>query len=289
MRLTKVDDCYVCICSFNDRSIPKMAGFRWNDPVPGRWATKSERAAMALAKYADDSCREQFAAAHHSHQVAVEASWRADTDFQPPCPEGLAYMPFQRAGIEAIVRHRGVAFLADPPGLGKTIQAIGAINILKPRTVLVVCPASLKLNWRDEIKKWLTVQYDITVMQPRSAVGTIKHGIFICNYDIILRFPSFFQHRWGMCVVDESHYIKGVKTKTRWGAVKSIKADMRLPMSGTPMPQPHHRASDASLVVATPIYSATGCSSPCATAMRTKTDSGGRRTVAATRTNLTPF
>lgn len=107
MRLTKEGDCYICICPFNDRHIPKMAGFKWNDPVPGRWATKSERAAMALAKYADDTCRQQFSEAHHKHQSAVEASWRADTDFQPKKPDGLEFMPFQRAGVRYCISRLG--------------------------------------------------------------------------------------------------------------------------------------------------------------------------------------
>lgn len=104
MRLTYLDGCYICICSYNDREIPKMAGFRWNDPVPKAWATKSERVAMALARYADDTCRDRLQAQHMASKDSVEQSWSASSAFNPPAPPGLEYLPFQRAGIEYAVK-----------------------------------------------------------------------------------------------------------------------------------------------------------------------------------------
>ena len=48
---------------------------------------------------------------------------------------------------------KGRAILADDMGIGKTRQAIVAMQIAAPEgAILVVCPASLKLNWRREIR-----------------------------------------------------------------------------------------------------------------------------------------
>ncbi|MFN9357096.1 MAG: SNF2-related protein, partial [Alphaproteobacteria bacterium] len=63
---------------------------------------------------------------------------------------GLLY-PHQADGVAFLVSKKR-AILADDMGLGKTRQAIVALQAAAPEgAVLVVCPASLKLNWRSEI------------------------------------------------------------------------------------------------------------------------------------------
>lgn len=66
--------------------------------------------------------------------------------------------PFQRAGVKFLATAKR-ALLADEPGSGKTVQAIRAITELtrqgeNPFPVLVVCPSSIKTNWKREIEKW---------------------------------------------------------------------------------------------------------------------------------------
>jgi SWI/SNF-related matrix-associated actin-dependent regulator 1 of chromatin subfamily A len=66
-------------------------------------------------------------------------------------PPGLLY-PHQSDGVAFLIS-KGRAVLADDMGLGKTRQAIAAMNIAAPEgAILIVCPASLKLNWRREIR-----------------------------------------------------------------------------------------------------------------------------------------
>jgi hypothetical protein len=125
MRLTIENGCFVCVCHYNDRHIPKSAGFKWGDPVPGRWSSRDVRAAMSLSKYADDTCREQLTQQVEQSKDAISASWAAASDFQPPTPEGMVYMPFQRAGIHYIIEstkkgtspYHGGTLLADDMGL----------------------------------------------------------------------------------------------------------------------------------------------------------------------------
>src|SRR5580700_9945632 len=66
-------------------------------------------------------------------------------------PQGLLY-PHQADGV-VFLMSKGRSILADDMGLGKTRQAIVAMQIAAPEgAILVVCPASLKLNWRREIR-----------------------------------------------------------------------------------------------------------------------------------------
>lgn len=69
--------------------------------------------------------------------------------------EGLAreLYPFQRAGVGYLVAARR-AILGDEMGLGKTAQALAAVEKMKGLPGVVVCPASLKLNWERELRAW---------------------------------------------------------------------------------------------------------------------------------------
>jgi SWI/SNF-related matrix-associated actin-dependent regulator of chromatin subfamily A-like protein 1 len=62
--------------------------------------------------------------------------------------------PFQRAGVAYLLEQRR-AFLADEQGLGKTIEALATLEADGAYPAIVVCPASLKLNWMREIRRWL--------------------------------------------------------------------------------------------------------------------------------------
>ena len=85
------------------------------------------------------------------------ASWRSHA---PPTRAlevpglGGELKPFQRAGVSYLLAQRR-AFLADEQGLGKTIEALATLEADGAYPAIVVCPASLKLNWMREIERWL--------------------------------------------------------------------------------------------------------------------------------------
>ena len=88
-------------------------------------------------------------------------------------PPGLVgeLMPFQAAGVRYALRRRR-AFIADEQGLGKTIQALAAIECEQAFPAVVICPASLKLNWEREIARWLPHRTTTVV----SGTGTVAAG-----------------------------------------------------------------------------------------------------------------
>ena len=99
----------------------------------------------------------------------IAPSAAIDSDMALPCPDGRSYLGYQKAGIAyALEPERTGTLLADEMGLGKTIQAIGIINASPAvRRVLVICPASLKTNWRNELRGWLTRPVPATVSETK--------------------------------------------------------------------------------------------------------------------------
>lgn len=154
--------------------------------------------------------------------ASIVASRAADADVDVPAPEGLAYMPFQRAGI-AYALARESTLIADEMGLGKTIQAIGVLNARPWRTCLVICPASLRLNWRNELRRWLVEPRRIAVLDDKTPVPPVEAEIVIAGYERA-RIPktraSLMARTWDVLIVDEAHRVKNptaLQTRTVLG------------------------------------------------------------------------
>ena len=65
-------------------------------------------------------------------------------------------MPFQREGVDFMVKAGGRALLADEMGLGKSLQAIAlALEFSDDWPLLVIAPASMRYSWAAELEKWL--------------------------------------------------------------------------------------------------------------------------------------
>ncbi len=136
-----------------------------------------------------------------------------------PAPEGKSYLPYQEEGIRTMLGRRGT-LLADDMGLGKTIQAIGLINAdLEIKKVLILCPKSLKLNWRDELEEWLVKSRAI--------------DIDIVTYEGIAKVGMKF---YDLMVIDEGHYVKNEGSLRTQRILKAAKWVKRvLVLTGTPM------------------------------------------------------
>jgi SWI/SNF-related matrix-associated actin-dependent regulator of chromatin subfamily A-like protein 1 len=126
--------------------------------------------------------------------------------------EGSLY-PHQSDGV-AFLLSKKRAILADDMGLGKTRQAIVAMEAGCPEgTVLVVCPASLKLNWKREI---LMVDDDasIEVLGVDNCQAEAPRWIII-NYDILSKHAERLHAvEWSGIILDEAHFIKNASKRT---------------------------------------------------------------------------
>ena len=92
-------------------------------------------------------------------------------EFQPIKIEGLKkeLYPFQNEGVAFIESRNGRVLLADSMGLGKTIQALAYLQLHPElRPAIVICPASLKLNWQREIETTITKRNKTEVLSGRN-------------------------------------------------------------------------------------------------------------------------
>ena len=71
-------------------------------------------------------------------------------------------------------------------GVGKTIQALAVSSIyMKEWPLLIICPKSLKLTWRDEIRRWLPDQSDqINLIENGKGTVNCDKKIHILSYEI---------------------------------------------------------------------------------------------------------
>ncbi len=145
--------------------------------------------------------------------------------------------PFQWAGVRYVLEARR-AFLADEQGLGKTVEALAALEADLAFPAVVVCPAALKLNWQRETARWLPHR-SVAMLEGRSAVPP-RGDITILNYEIVAAHrDELARRRPRALVVDESHYCKNPKAK-RTQAVRRLAAavpddGLRLALTGTPV------------------------------------------------------
>jgi superfamily II DNA or RNA helicase len=145
--------------------------------------------------------------------------------------------PFQWAGVRYALNARR-AFLADEQGLGKTVEALAALEADGAFPAIVVCPASLKLNWEREARRWLEHR-SVAVVQGRVAVAPTAE-ITILNYEVVAAHrEALARLRPRALVIDESHLVKNPQAK-RTQAVRRLAAAMpadglRLALTGTPV------------------------------------------------------
>lgn len=276
------DGYFVGVGSWEERGIWKAAGFKWS-PTRKEWQTDRLEAAskpdVVWTPEALDHVENSAKVAELSHGLSYSAS----TTFEPPVPSGIdpgtgrpfAFRPFQKAGVEYAILRRDT-LIADQPGLGKTLQAIGTFNADPSATsVLIVCPASLKENWRREFEKWKTrgVSVGIAETQVREKIedGHYKNGkpkfrtvvrptvwpdtdVVIINYDILDRFSDEINGAtWDLLICDEAHALKSADSnrtlfilggrkfvkfaggKRKALSFQGIDASRRVFLSGTPM------------------------------------------------------
>lgn len=145
--------------------------------------------------------------------------------------------PFQKKGVIFLENHNGRALLADEMGLGKTIQALAWLQLhRKKRPVIIICPASLKLNWEAETRKWIEYK-NIQILSGNTPHPIFNTDILIINFDILSYWIlSLKKIAPQIIIIDEAHYMKSNSTK-RTKAIKQLCKDIPhiIALSGTPI------------------------------------------------------
>lgn len=167
---------------------------------------------------------------------------------------------YQQEGINWLAflkRFKLHGILCDDMGLGKTLQAsaIVASDVAEFRALnncedvqpsLIVCPSTLVGHWAFEIEKYIDASLISTLQYSGSGQERIclreqflKHNVIITSYDVVRKDIDYLgQSLWNYCILDEGHIIKNAKSKIT-AAVKQLKAQHRLILSGTPIQVKH--------------------------------------------------
>lgn len=149
-------------------------------------------------------------------------------------------LPYQLDGI-AFAAGTGRAILADEMGLGKTIQGVGVAELLAReadiRKVLVVCPASLKSQWRSEIHRFCDREAQLINGPAAERQSQYANDRFftICNYEQVVRdILAIERTPWDLIVLDEGQRIKNWEAKTS-RIIKNLRSRFALVLTGTPL------------------------------------------------------
>lgn len=145
----------------------------------------------------------------------------------------------QKEAIEKLVGSKRF-ILADDMGVGKTTSATIAAIESGAKKILIICPASLKINWEREIRNYT----DRSIFICESKNFSLDHDFIIVNYDILKNFYDLKDKENSMIgklnpdliIIDEAHYIQnGQAQRTKLVNNFSKKANTLWLLTGTPM------------------------------------------------------
>ena len=163
--------------------------------------------------------------------------------FKEPINLKATLREYQKEGFNwlKVMDHLGFGgILGDEMGLGKTIQAITFILSTLPSKTLIVAPTSLLYNWSNEIEKFApSIKWALLTGSKNDRVKIIndidKFDVLITTYNTLKRDIDLYSDiTFDYCFIDEAQYIKNNSSKNAF-AVKSIKANRRFALTGTPI------------------------------------------------------
>jgi len=145
----------------------------------------------------------------------------------------------QKEAIEKLTGSKRF-ILADDMGLGKTTSTIIAALETGAKRILIICPASLKINWEREIKNYS----DRPVYIAEGKNFSTEHDFVIINYDILKNFYDIkdkensiiYKFNPELIIIDEAHYVQnGQAQRTKLVNHFSKRVDRLWLLTGTPM------------------------------------------------------
>ena len=173
-----------------------------------------------------------------------------DSDFDVSEKLSEVMRPYQVYGFRWLSTLNQSGFggiLADEMGLGKTLQMLSLIQAQRDngetKPALVVCPASLVYNWKEEARKFtpgVTVETLAgNLWQRKKAFQDMAEkknaALYITSYDLLKRDITLYHDlSFSSVVLDEAQYIKNQKAAVS-KAVRVLKADHRFALTGTPI------------------------------------------------------
>lgn len=172
------------------------------------------------------------------------AEWTTLKDV--PVPKGInaQLRPYQERGYAWMYHNMRLGFgciLADDMGLGKTLQVITFLqklkdeNQLEQKPALVVAPTGLLANWQAELQRFAPSLSVFLYHGAKRNMNQFSYDILLTSYGLVRSDVDLLKKRkWRVVVIDEAQNIKNNDT-AQSKAVRSLKADVHIAMSGTPV------------------------------------------------------
>ncbi len=260
-------------CQIGDHEIPLkelLAGLHGRpmngmiEVSPGKWASIAEDVRNALTRLADVSLESRgklqldmsaapvvSALEQAEIKVAADKHWEkclqklqnaSELIVDPPVALNASLRDYQTEGFRWMSRlaQWGIGgILADDMGLGKTVQTL-AVLLTRAETgpALIIAPTSLGFNWQRECERFTPSLRPILFRESDRGelINQIGEGdLVICSYGLALREAERLKEiSWGTLVLDEAQSIKNSNSKTA-AAVRSIRAEWKIALTGTPM------------------------------------------------------
>lgn len=222
------------------QSVKQIPGVTW-DKKTMAWRAPLTSVAEVI-RWADtfrqevsDEIREIHTSIKTSLSELKDASRMVDAEVEVSGLQG-ELLPYQRAGVAYSARAKRT-FIADEMGLGKTLQAIATLEYVHDSyPAVVVCPATLVLNWQAEYKRWFPHR-TVKVVTDRKEFPS-DYDVVVVGYPNIKHWEKqLLSHK--SYVFDESHYCKTPKAQRTKSAVKiarsAPKSGIVLCLTGTPV------------------------------------------------------
>ncbi|XP_010016288.1 PREDICTED: SWI/SNF-related matrix-associated actin-dependent regulator of chromatin subfamily A-like protein 1, partial [Nestor notabilis] len=146
-------------------------------------------------------------------------------------------MPFQREGVNFAILRNGRLLIADDMGLGKTVQAICiAAYYQKEWPLLVVTPSSVRFTWAEAFHRWLPSLSPGSTNVIVTGKDNLTAGLInIVSFDLLSKMDKQLRSTFQVVIIDESHFLKNIKTARCRAAMPLLKAARRvILLSGTP-------------------------------------------------------
>lgn len=208
--------------------------------------TKESYAAASFKDYATPAALKELSPILSQ----IDLSWRNESNAHISCPADQELWPFQKCNIEYALSRR-CTLIGDQPGLGKTPVAICFANEIRAKRVLVICPASIRLQWVKKIREWTILRWPY-IIHP-ILVG--RHGVHphaqwtVVSYELARTESigkALAKGSYDLLILDEAHYLKTAdsrRTRAVFGgghdrvfADFASRSERILALTGTPLP-----------------------------------------------------
>ena len=170
-----------------------------------------------------------------------------DSEYAPPVSLQKTLRKYQRDGYRWLRTLDGYGMggiLADDMGLGKTVQVLSYLLAMKQNgqtlPSLIVCPASLVLNWAEECQKF-TPELSCVVVdgdaahRAELAESWPAADLVVTSYDLLRRDEALYEgQEFYACILDEAQAIKNHTTQ-KYKAVCKVRSRVRFALTGTPV------------------------------------------------------